>query len=83
MLNEQIGIVDFLAGNFSDEENLGVLRIIQSVDILPHKLCQFYVNYSIDYKITFVRPEVMCVGYLKPWKTQVWKKQGSHIGCSF
>jgi hypothetical protein len=70
--------------NFSDpgeedyNQTTGVLRLLASVDVLPDEICQFYLNSSLE-KDVIVRPQVICIANLKPWKTQIWKEQGRHV----
>ncbi len=59
-----------------------MLRLVESVDILPDELCQFYLSASLPESVQF-RPEIICVAKFKPWKTQIWKQQGKHVAALF
>jgi len=67
---------DCYLGPYNKSEDSNILRLVKDVDVLPHDLCQMFLNVSTKGNRVKVRPEVICVGKLLPWKTQVWKKQG-------
>jgi hypothetical protein len=69
---------DCYLGEYNSVEDSNILRKTNDVDILPHDLCDMFVNASAKEGPFTVHPQVICVGMLMPWKSQVWKKQGKY-----
>jgi hypothetical protein len=69
---------DCYLGEYDQRENSNILREVINVDVLPHDLCDLYLEASAKGKQLEVRPQILCVGRFSPWKTQVWKKQGKY-----
>jgi hypothetical protein len=70
---------DCYLGEYNKIEDSNILRHVKDVDVLPHDLCNLFLNNSAQGKHLRVRPRIICVGKLLHWKTQVWKKQGKYI----
>ena len=52
----------------------GALRILDHVDILPHKLCEKYLQiYLPEGNDTLYKPMILCIGKLHHWSTDVWR----------
>jgi len=50
-----------------------VLRTVKGVDILPSGLCDHYLDIALGHNVK-VRPEILCIGYLKDNKYIVMKE---------
>ena len=55
-----------------NEASSGKLRAVHNKNVLDDKLCQKFLNFSLS-QIPKVRPQVLCVGMQKSWKTAIWE----------
>jgi len=63
-------------GKVNKKEEMGILRQLLAVDVLPDKLCHVFLKESTAEARVRVKPKILCVGQFKPWRTQLWKKKG-------
>ena len=78
---------------FLDESvaDTGILRLKDNIHVLPEKLCDKYLEYSLEQKPEVkesqekeqssnipqkVRPHIMCVANQNKWKEEVYEKKG-------
>jgi len=57
----------------SQEKAASILRKVENVDILDDKLCSVFLNNSLGRPVE-VRPEILCIGYVKPLKYKIFMK---------
>ena len=61
---------------FLEEENSGKRRIKEGVDVLDDKLCQQYLNQTLEGQAK-VWPQILCAGKLIKWNYQIWTQDGN------
>ncbi len=69
---------DCYLGDYNQTQDIRILRVVQDVDALHHNVCDMFVKIAAEGQNFSLRPKVICVGKLSPWKTQVWKVQGMY-----
>ncbi len=67
---------DCYLGKFNKKKESGVLRLIDSVDVLSDNLCNVFLKEASDGIHLKVKPKILCVGEFRPWRTQLWEKKG-------
>jgi len=60
----------------TDGPNTGVLRMKDHIHILSDRLCETYLDVSLQQKPE-ARPRILCIAQQHHWKEEVYKKEGN------
>ena len=60
----------------TEEQNYGVLRSKQNIEILSEDVCDKYLNMSLNWQEVPVRPQILCVAETNKWQEEHWQKTG-------